>query len=280
VTSRPSSGRRQRQQPAYAVLRDQLRKDIHKGRYRPGQWLPTEAELVSTTGLSRHTVRAALDGLREDGLVSRHPGRGTVVSSGAGDSSSVRVISTDKNIFGIDLDSVIRILQPLTLVEDPEVAELLSVPDAELTNLRFCREVAEARIGAWHIWTPGYFYDDLVDEVPLLNGTAGSLLQLLERTTGRLAVRADQTVTAEEADDAMAEVLGINPGKALIRMERTYFDRQGSPLEHLVVRYVPEHFAYRLQLLRKVEPGTALDATSPNSKDTAARTGGDQAARK
>ncbi|MGH3374291.1 MAG: GntR family transcriptional regulator [Actinoallomurus sp.] len=244
-------GGKQRE-PAYVRLRDSLRGDIESGRYRAGQWLPTEQELVAETGLSRHTVRAALDGLREDGLVSRQAGRGTMVLSGAGDISSRRVISTDRNLFGHGLNSTVELLQPLTLEDDPQAAARLSVSGMTVARLRFCRRLDDGpRIGVWDLWTPTFAYDELAGHVEELNGTRGALIELVEQVTRRSVARADQIVTAENADEAMAEVLGVQEGDALLRMERTYLDSQGYPMEHLVVRYVPKYFTYKLQLLAK-----------------------------
>lgn len=64
------------------VLADRLHKQIIDGAYAPGAALPTERELVSTTGLSRGSVREALRILEARGLARTRPGRygGTVVA--------------------------------------------------------------------------------------------------------------------------------------------------------------------------------------------------------
>jgi GntR family transcriptional regulator len=248
--------RAERHDPAYVKLRDELHNDIVKGKYRPGQWLPTEQELIERTGLSRHTVRAALDGLREAGLISRHRGRGTCVTWGADDTTAVRVTSSDQNLFGLDLETEIELLQPMDLIDDPHMAKLLAASGTEVAHLRFYRHLDGVRIGLWHLWMPVAFYDDaMAQSVNALQGTNGSLLQKVEAASGRVAVRADQLVTAGPASDNVADILGIATGDALLRMERTYFDQQGYPLEHVKVQYVPKYFSYRLQLLRTVDPG-------------------------
>ncbi|THF63951.1 phosphonate metabolism transcriptional regulator PhnF [Pseudothauera nasutitermitis] len=56
-----------------------LAEEIHGPAYRPGDRLPTEAELAARFGVNRHTLRRALSALQEAGLVSIEQGRGTFV---------------------------------------------------------------------------------------------------------------------------------------------------------------------------------------------------------
>ena len=80
--------------PIYLDLRDELRRQrgplyrrvaaairdaIHAGYYEPGSALPAERRLASTLSVSRITVVAAYDLLREEGLVERRRGSGTRV---------------------------------------------------------------------------------------------------------------------------------------------------------------------------------------------------------
>ncbi len=64
----------------YLTLKDQLLKNILEGSYGSGSVLPTEHELCEQYGLSRVTVRKALDELKKEGLVSSVQGQGTIVS--------------------------------------------------------------------------------------------------------------------------------------------------------------------------------------------------------
>ena len=57
----------------------ELRQSILTGRYTPGQVLPTEAELMAHHGMSRYSVRAALEKLVNEGLINRTPGKGSLV---------------------------------------------------------------------------------------------------------------------------------------------------------------------------------------------------------
>ena len=64
------------------LLAERLQRQILSGTYAPGAALPTERDLVTTTGLSRGSVREALRILEAQGLVRTRPGRygGSVVS--------------------------------------------------------------------------------------------------------------------------------------------------------------------------------------------------------
>ena len=66
--------------PRYATIEHELRQRIDRGQIRPGDPFPTEMALCRDFGVSRHTVRRALESLERSGLISRHPGRGTIVT--------------------------------------------------------------------------------------------------------------------------------------------------------------------------------------------------------
>lgn len=61
-------------------LRESLRADILSGRYRPGGQIPTESEMISSYGVSKITVRRAIQDLASEGLLVGQRGRGTFVN--------------------------------------------------------------------------------------------------------------------------------------------------------------------------------------------------------
>jgi len=64
----------------YERLAQTLRDRIARGVYARGAKLPSEAELTEDTGLSRSTVRHALELLVEEGLIKKERGRGAFVT--------------------------------------------------------------------------------------------------------------------------------------------------------------------------------------------------------
>ncbi|WP_428483139.1 phosphonate metabolism transcriptional regulator PhnF [Rhodopila sp.] len=61
-------------------IANRVQQDIASGARKPGEQLPTEAELSAGFGVNRHTVRRALEELSRDGLVRVEQGRGSFVA--------------------------------------------------------------------------------------------------------------------------------------------------------------------------------------------------------
>lgn len=61
---------------------------IAEGGYAPGDRLPPERELIGSLGMSRNTLRKALDTLERDGAIWRHVGKGTFVAAHGGNSAT------------------------------------------------------------------------------------------------------------------------------------------------------------------------------------------------
>ena len=65
--------------PLHRVIYEALSSSIHNGEYGSGDRLPSEAELCKQFDASRITVAKAIQGLQQDGLVTRRPGSGSYV---------------------------------------------------------------------------------------------------------------------------------------------------------------------------------------------------------
>ncbi|MBF8188529.1 GntR family transcriptional regulator [Nonomuraea sp. K274] len=64
----------------YLQLADALRARIEAGEFPPGRKVPSQTELEQETGLSRNTVKKALDVLKNESLLITAPGRGLFVA--------------------------------------------------------------------------------------------------------------------------------------------------------------------------------------------------------
>lgn len=142
------------------VLAEKLQQAILSGDYPPGAALPTERELVSTTGLSRGSIRESLRILEAQGLVSTRAGRygGSVVSRPT-DALLDRHINLFAKGRSVPLRSLVEVRQAL----EPMVAYLAARnrTESDLAELRrISARLDEAALGdvprfleensAWH----------------------------------------------------------------------------------------------------------------------------------
>jgi GntR family transcriptional regulator len=130
--------------PAFRQVATDLRQRIAGGEYAPGAQLPSERDLVETYGVSRPTVRDAVDLLRREGVVDVHHGRGVFVRPPASIERLARSrLSREaraRNRGAFLADAAARGFTPSTSVRirfeeaDERVAELLTIePGSEIT---------------------------------------------------------------------------------------------------------------------------------------------------
>lgn len=69
--------------PKYRAIANEIRSAIAKGRYIPGEQLPSRAALMEQFGVALGTIERALGVLREDGLTETYHGKGTFIKASA-----------------------------------------------------------------------------------------------------------------------------------------------------------------------------------------------------
>ena len=75
----------------YSRVKQFLKDELARGRWRPGTLMPSEAELVAQFGVSRMTANRALRELQSEGLVDRVQGVGTFAAQLSRVSSSLTI---------------------------------------------------------------------------------------------------------------------------------------------------------------------------------------------
>ena len=224
-----------------------LKERIASGDLAPGERLPSEPALAERHGLSRVTVRRALDGLAREGLISRQAGAGTFVRGrGAGPAVVADLSNLLANLVAMGRATRVKLLSFGYGAPPPAVAQALRLGPDERTQIsRRVRLLDE---------TP---FSHLTTHVPERIGVTYSeddlattpLLSLLERS-GVVAERAGQTISATLAGPDVAAALDVEIGSPLIWLTRTVFDAQGKGVEHLAALYRPDIHAFHMELTR------------------------------
>lgn len=231
--------------PLYHALYTLLRAQIREGVFAPGDMLPGENELARRHGVSRVTIRKALERLAEGGLVERQKGRGTVVASGkAVDPVRAEVSGFVENLIAMGLRTQVQVLHfafetPPLRIRDAlglagEIQALHTVRLRTYKGLPFSYSVA---------WVP----EDIGQTFSRAQLADQALTQLL-RQAGVSAVRAHQRVFAAAADTVMAPLLGVDVGSPVLGIERKVEDVAGRAVEFLRVFYHPERYEFEITL--------------------------------
>ena len=84
--------------PPYTRVKDFLKRQLSHARWRPGELMPSEAELVAKFGVSRMTVNRALRELQAEGLVDRVQGVGTFAAQPYRMSSTLTLRSLQEEV--------------------------------------------------------------------------------------------------------------------------------------------------------------------------------------
>ncbi|MCX7731096.1 MAG: GntR family transcriptional regulator [Candidatus Caldatribacterium sp.] len=66
--------------PVHMQLKELLKRALESGEYRPGSRFFSESEIAQKYGVSKTTVRRAMDDLSREGFIFRVPGKGTFVA--------------------------------------------------------------------------------------------------------------------------------------------------------------------------------------------------------
>ena len=82
----------------WSTIAATLRAEIAAGLYRPGDKLPTEAEMAGRFGVNRHTVRHALAALADEGTVHSRRGSGVFVTARPTDYALGRRVRFHQNV--------------------------------------------------------------------------------------------------------------------------------------------------------------------------------------
>jgi GntR family transcriptional regulator len=209
--------------PLYQQLQRALREAIDRRLLGAEDALPPERELAGEFGVSRITVRKAIDGLVSEGLLVRRQGSGTFVRGRVEKNFSMLTsFSEDMRARGRSprSDWLRRSSGTVTPEESLTLRSSPGTPVYRFHRLRFADDAPMALEYATII----------ASCLPALDAVESSLYEALERT-GNRPVRALQRLRAVLLTPEQAELLRAGPGDAGLLVERLGFLNDGRAVE-------------------------------------------------
>lgn len=223
--------------PLYFQVAEQFAAAIQRGELAPGDRLDSELQLADRLGLSRPTVRQAIQHLVDKGLIVRRRGIGTQVIRGKV-RRAVELTSLHDDLVRAGQQPSTSVLELATVACPANVAQALGVPaGAEVQHLRRLRFADGEPLAMMENWLP-------LDPVRLtLDALQSRGLYAILRAAGLHIRMADQRIGARAATAAEARMLGERRGAPLLTMTRTAYDDQGRQVEHGVHIYRGSRYA-------------------------------------
>ena len=232
----------------YETCATALNREIETGVLRPGQRLPAERSLGDALGFTRLTVRRALQVLAERGLLEPDERRGWQVRSGqVSDSLSTLMGFTQMaRMRGLVASSRILALEyrDASIDESEALRVAPGAPMLDLSRLRLLDErptaIERLRMPTTRMrWPDGFDF-------------TGSIYAALE-SQGIAPAIADAYVDVVDATEAEAGLLGVAPGRGLLRMNCVTTGSDELPISLESSLYHPDRYRFRAILHKRTK---------------------------
>jgi DNA-binding GntR family transcriptional regulator len=231
--------------PLYFQLASGLERAILSNSLPPGSRLENELSLSERLGLSRPTVRRAIQELVEKGLLVRRRGIGTQVVHGAV-SRRIELTSLYDDLERTGKTPSTKVLEATEIPAEPRIAEHLGVPvSTPVLRLRRLRLSDDVPISVLENYLPPTFADVRAEDL----GTLG--LYAVLRARGVTMRVARQNIGARKATPAESRLPGLDRGAPVLTMDRTAYDAAGVAIEFGHHCYRPDLYSFEMTLVER-----------------------------
>ncbi len=224
----------------YVDVAEALRARIAEGEAAA---LPSEAELGAEFGVSRVTVRRALEALRDQGLVTSRRGAGWFVAVDPVRQPLGRVTTVESALEAAGATPSRRVLEFVFERAPADVAKILALPaDGEVLRVTRINLADGEPFAIVTVWIAGALGAEL-SRSDVERATFYELLPRLGVEPGRVV----QTITAVAATRHEARRLGVPTGSPLLAARRVTYDRTGHAVIVAEHRYAAHRTAFEVE---------------------------------
>jgi GntR family transcriptional regulator len=231
----------------YRQVAAQLVDRIQSGFWKVGDNLPSENLLSKEFGVSRQTIRQALQFLQENGYIHRHQGSATKVIS----TSQPRVFSQSFNSLGEILNYPRNTYRQNHIEEyvecDEQLQKILQAPiGSAWYHIGAVRLEEETNIKL--AWTDIYILQKFAKLTQLKDHAREMVYTQIEKHFGVSIAYADVEISSSKLSRKHAKLLGVNADTSSLIVLRRYFDNEGNPFEISMTQHPENLYTFKMNL--------------------------------
>ncbi|UNS97781.1 GntR family transcriptional regulator [Streptomyces tubbatahanensis] len=247
------------EQPPYLRIADLFRQRIADGDWSPGDRLPSRVTLGAEYGVGDNVIRRAQELLISQGLLEGRAGSGTYVAEPRRRMRMVRSLSREcrggspfrADMAALGRNSTWEHHTDAKVPAPPEIAARLGIGEGDLcvrTRYEFLSDSKPVQLST--SWEPYALTGGTIVVLPEGGPHAGR--GVLERMAA-IDIHVSHAVEQPEPGHATAEeaqLLGLQRGSLVTRIQRTYHDQDGRPVEtaDIIVPAAHAEIVYEVQI--------------------------------
>lgn len=229
--------------PIYLKIHNELKNQIETGKYKLGEKIPAERDLALEFGVSRMTLRQAVQTLADEGILDRRVGDGTYVANQKVQEKMSGVTSFSELMKAQGKVATNKVIEFHNGVRPTisEIEQLNLKKDERVLRMERIRYGNDEPISLETASIPSNLIKNLTRE-EITSGLYSAL-----KSKGYEVGHAQQTVTAQLATEKVAEYLDIRRGDAILHLRQMSFLKDGKPFEYVRTQYVGARFEFYLE---------------------------------
>ncbi len=230
------------QLPIYIQIHDDIKRKIEENIWKVGDRIPSERELSLHFGVSRMTLRQAIQNLSDEGILERKVGSGTYVANRKVQEKMTGTTSFTEIMLSQGRQPSSKVTSYFVTSPSSSEIEKLALSEKQLVlrmeriryadGIPICFELASI---------PETLINQFTKE-----SITNSFYRILEDEGFKIG-GANQTISATEASEKIAEFLNIKRGDAVLRLRQVSFFDDGRPFEYVRTQYVGSRFEFYLE---------------------------------
>ncbi|MDV3348931.1 phosphonate metabolism transcriptional regulator PhnF [Leptothoe sp. LEGE 181152] len=220
--------------PRYVQIANDLRHDIQQGVYQTGDRLPSQQQLGIRFGVNRHTVRQAVDLLKEEGLLRVDKGLGVFVADAPINYPIGKRVRYNNSLQAQGRSSRQKVLQLTETVATGKVAEYLALDLGDV--------VVQYETTGWADDKPlnvstSYFAISSCPNIAEKLSEFASISKLMHDVYGFDHIRRRTFISSRPVKPQDAKLLKIAKNQSILLVQSINENQYGTAIEYTITRF-------------------------------------------